>query len=145
MKNSRLIFHLAIPINDVVVAKKFYCEGLGASAGRETDKAIILDFFGHQVVAHTTEQSLMPQKGIYPRHFGIVFLEQVDWQALGDRLTFQQIPYYIEPKLRFAGEITEHMSFFVEDPFYNLLEFKYYAHPEAIFGGHDVKAIGDRD
>lgn len=144
MSNERPIFHLAIPITDVIAAKQFYCDGLGAKAGRETDKALILDFFGHQVVAHTTEQTLTPQRGIYPRHFGIVFPSKNDWQTLGDRLLSQQIPFYIEPKLRFEGQITEHVSFFIEDPFYNLLEFKYYTQPEAIFGSKEVKSIGDR-
>jgi extradiol dioxygenase family protein len=142
--SDRPIFHLAIPINDVAVAKAFYCEGLGTKAGRETEQALILDFFGHQVVAHTTELPLTPQKGIYPRHFGIVFDRESDWRSLCDRAKVKGIDFYIEPKLRFKGEITEHLSFFLEDPFHNLLEFKYYRHAEAIFGGEGFAAIGDR-
>jgi len=53
--NQPAIFHLAIPITDVSTAKSFYCDGLGCLAGRETEKAIILNFSGHQVVAHVTE------------------------------------------------------------------------------------------
>lgn len=142
--SDRPIFHLAIPIHDVSLAKAFYCDKLGAKAGRETDRALILDFFGHQVVAHTTRHPLTPQKGIYPRHFGIIFDCEADWQALCDRTAARELSFYIEPKLRFQGEITEHFSFFLEDPFYNLLEFKYYCHAEAIFGGREFAAIGDR-
>lgn len=144
MSEDHPIFHLAIPITNVIVAKQFYCEGLGVQAGRETDKALILDFFGHQVVAHTTDLPLLPQQGIYPRHFGIVFPRKNDWQGLCNRILSQHIPFYIEPKLRFEGQITEHVSFFIQDPFHNLLEFKYYAHPEAILGGKEFAAIGDR-
>lgn len=144
MSDERPIFHLAIPITNVIAAKQFYCEELGAQAGRETAHALILDFFGHQVVAHTTDHALAPQDGIYPRHFGIVFPRKADWQALCDRISIQAIPFYIAPKLRFEGQVTEHISFFIEDPFYNLLEFKYYSHPEAIFGGQEFTAIGDR-
>ncbi len=49
MKSS-VIFHLAIPINDVTQAKHFYGEGLGCTVGRENDRAVIFNFYGHQVV-----------------------------------------------------------------------------------------------
>ncbi|PSF36579.1 glyoxalase [Aphanothece hegewaldii CCALA 016] len=143
MKHS-VIFHLAIPISDIQIAKAFYCDGLGCKVGRENTQALILDFYGHQVVAHVTHESLTPQKGIYPRHFGLIFTDESDWEALVNRIKEQAISFYIEPKLRFSGQLTEHRSFFIEDPFYNLLEFKFYRHSEAIFGGRELTAIGDR-
>jgi extradiol dioxygenase family protein len=142
--NSTPIFHLAIPIADVTTAKTYYCDGLGATAGRETPKAIILDFHGHQVVAHVTDLPLTPQKGIYPRHFGLIFPVESDWDALEERVRQKGLDFYLEPKRRFTGEVTEHKTFFLEDPFYNLLEFKFYRHPEAIFGSREMTAIGDR-
>ena len=57
MKNS-VIFHLAIPINDVTQAKHFYSEGLGCTVGRENDRAVIFNFYGHQVVAHVTQETV---------------------------------------------------------------------------------------
>ncbi|MFN6158290.1 MAG: glyoxalase, partial [Dolichospermum sp.] len=49
-----------------------------------------------------------------------------------------------EPKTRFVESFLEHRTFFLEDPFYNLMEFKYYQHPEAIFTSAEFKEIGDR-
>lgn len=49
-----------------------------------------------------------------------------------------------ETKNRFVGFSLEHRTFFLEDPFYNLMEFKYYRHPEAIFGSYEHIQISDR-
>jgi hypothetical protein len=141
---SAVLFHLAIPINDTVKAKAFYQEGLGCGIGRENANAIIFNFYGHQLVAHKTQQPLTPQKGIYPRHFGLIFTEEEDWSATLAVATAKSLVFYEQPKLRFPRELTEHNTFFLEDPFYNLLEFKYYHHQEAIFGGRDLAKIGDR-
>lgn len=139
-----VIFHLAIPVNDIAKTKEFYCDRLGAKAGRETDKAIILNFYGHQVVAHITLEPLVKQPGIYPRHFGLVFPVEADWFAFCERVEAAGVPYHLPPKLRFAGELTEHRTFFLADPFHNYLEFKWYRHREAIFGLKEFVAIGDR-
>lgn len=137
------LFHLAIPINDVAKAKTFYGSGLGCSVGRESRHAVILNFYGHQLVAHVTQEPLTPQKGIYPRHFGLIFPREAQWQSLVQRAREQQLPFYQEPKRRFPGQITEHLTFFLEDPFYNLMEFKFYSHSEAIFGSVETSEIGD--
>lgn len=141
---SSLIFHLAIPINDIAKAKAFYIEGLGCEVGRESAQAMIMNFYGHQVVAHVTKEHLTRQPGIYPRHFGLIFPEEKDWENLLARVQNHQLPFYQNPKRRFPGELTEHRTFFLEDPFYNYLEFKYYCHAEAIFGGRELAAVGDR-
>jgi extradiol dioxygenase family protein len=139
-----LLFHLAIPINDVETAKSFYIEGLGCEAGRESAGAVILNFYGHQVVLHSTQESLSSQKGIYPRHFGLIFLEEKDWENLVEKAKNSNLTFYQEPKTRFPGQLTEHRTVFLEDPFHNLLEFKFYRHYEAIFGGREIAAVGDR-
>lgn len=136
---------MAIPINDIAVAKSFYAQGLGCAIGRENSSAIIFNFYGHQLVAHMTEETLVPQKGIYPRHFGLVFSVESDWETTLARAKERQLSFYQQPKLRFPGKLTEHRTFFLEDPFYNFLEFKFYRHEEAIFGGNEIKEIGDRD
>ncbi|MDB9315109.1 VOC family protein [Spirulina sp. CS-785/01] len=138
------IFHLAIPINDIPKAKQFYVEGLGCEVGRESAQAIILNFYGHQVVAHMTKEPLTPQNGIYPRHFGLIFPEEPDWERLAQTAENKQLKFYQTPKLRFPKQLTEHRTFFLEDPFYNLLEFKFYRHYEAIFGGRKLAEVGDR-
>ncbi len=142
--NKTPIFHLAIPINNVEKAKQFYQESLGCEVGRENRNAIILNFYGHQVVAHVTQENLTPAKSIYPRHFGLIFTDESDWKNLLNRVKNQKLSFYQEPKIRFVGELTEHSTFFLEDPFYNILEFKFYRHFEAIFGGKNLTHIGDR-
>lgn len=138
------IFHLAIPINNINQAKAFYCEGLGCTLGRETAQAMILNFFGHQVVTHVTQDPLMPQKSIYPRHFGLILSSKSDWEAIVNRAKQKGLKLHQEPKTRFKGQLTEHDTVFLEDPFHNLLEFKFYHHPEAIFASQEIGAIGDR-
>jgi uncharacterized protein len=138
-----MIFHLAFPIENIPDTKKFYVDGLGCTVGREATNSIILNLYGHQLVAHRTDKPVPIQAGIYPRHFGIVFPTLVDWQALLDRATAQHLKFYQSAKHRFMGEITEHRTFFLVDPFANLLEFKYYTHREAIFGATNITQIGD--
>ncbi len=134
---------MAFPIENIPDTKKFYIAGLGCTAGRETKDSIILNLYGHQLVAHITKEPLAVQAGIYPRHFGIVFSTLTDWQTLLDRATEQQLKFYQSAKHRFSGAITEHRTFFLADPFANLLEFKYYTHSEAIFGATKFTQIGD--
>ena len=143
MSNS-VIFHLAIPINDVTLAKQFYSEGLGCTIGRENAHAIIFNVYGTQVVAHMTKEKLQPQKGVYPRHFGLIFNNKSDWDALAERAESHSLKFYQQRRQRFPEKQTEHWTFFLEDPFYNLLEFKYYAHEKAIFEKITDSDIGDR-
>lgn len=136
-------FHLAFPVADLSLTRQFYGEGLGCALGRETPSALILNLYGHQLVAHLTRTPLTPQVGIYPRHFGLVFDQEADWEALVERSQRQGLPFYQVPKRRFAGDITEHRTVFLADPFHNLLEFKYYLNPEAIFGAQSFTQVGE--
>jgi hypothetical protein len=138
------LFHLAFPVGNIPDTKAFYVDGLGCEVGRESSQSVILNLYGHQLVAHVTEEPLMPQRGIYPRHFGLVFLAEAEWEALLDRATAQQLAFYQSPKRRFPSTPLEHRTFFLQDPFHNLLEFKYYAQPNAIFGAQEFAQIGDR-
>jgi uncharacterized protein len=140
---SEVIFHLAFPIENIADTKKFYVDGLGCKAGRETASSMILNLHGHQLVAHIADKPFPIQAGIYPRHFGLVFTTLADWQALLDRSISRNLNFYQSAKHRFSGLITEHRTFFLVDPFANLLEFKYYTHSEAIFGANDFTQIGD--
>lgn len=128
-----VLFHLAFPVADIPTTKAFYVEGLGCTAGREAANSIILNLYNHQIVAHTTDE-LIPQKGIYPRHFGLVFLAEADFDSLLNRSLETGLKLFQQPKRRFSGSPLEHRTFFLEDPFCNLLEFKYYSNPQAIFG-----------
>jgi extradiol dioxygenase family protein len=137
-----VLFHLAFPVADIPTTKTFYVEGLGCDAGRESPNSIILNLYNHQIVAHTTDD-LTPQKGIYPRHFGLVFLAESDFDALLNRAVDKGLKLFQQPKRRFSGSPLEHRTFFLEDPFYNLLEFKYYCNPQAIFGEVAHSQVGE--
>ncbi|WP_071517322.1 VOC family protein [Geitlerinema sp. PCC 9228] len=141
---AEAIFHLAFPVGNIPDTKAFYVEGLGCQLGREAPQSVILNLYGHQIVAHVTSQPEPPQKGIYPRHFGLVFTEEADWEALVARAKEQNLHFYIEPKRRFPETAIEHRTFFLQDPFGNLLEFKYYVHPEAIFGDRELAQVGEQ-
>lgn len=139
-----VLFHLAFPVSDIAQTKAFYADGLGCQVGRENANSVILNLYGHQLVAHLTHEPLTPQKGIYPRHFGLIFTHESDWEALLERSQRKELKFYQSPKYRFTGLPLEHRTFFLEDPFHNLMEMKYYAHPSAIFGEAEYTQIGDR-
>lgn len=140
---AQTLFHLAFPVTDVSQARAYYADGLGCQVGRSNDTSIILNLYGHQLVGHVTDEAGTPQKGIYPRHFGLVFTDEHDWEELLQRAQQAGLTFYIQPKRRFEGSVLEHRTFFLEDPFHNLMEFKYYCHPEAIFGAVDHGAVGE--
>lgn len=138
-----VLFHIAFPVSDIALAKDFYVNKLKCQAGRETSASLILNFYGHQLVAHLTKEELKKPASIYPRHFGLIFLQESDWLELEQSLKEQKIAFYDEPKIRFKGKPTEHYTMFIEDPFNNLWEFKFYKQTEAIFGHQEFKEIGD--
>ncbi len=132
-------FHLAFPCLDVAEATAFY-EGLGCSIGRVNEHAGIIDFFGHQIVAHRVA-AMEPQPGIYPRHFGVM----VDLATL-DRIEAdlrRVAPDRTKRAHRFPGERIEHHSLQSRDPSGNVLEFKHYVHPEGPYAPLDDARIGD--
>jgi hypothetical protein len=138
-----ILFHLAFPIHDVSQAKRFYIEGLGCKLGRESANAVTFGLADHQLVGHVVDGPAGDQKGIYPRHFGLVFLSKQDWQSLADRAKAKGLRFFQQPRVRFPGTRIEHHTFFLQDPSQNLLEFKHYTHESAIFGEHDFRAVGD--
>ena len=140
---NQILFHLAFPVADIARAKEFYGNGLGCDIGRESKNAVIMNMYGNQIVAHLSKDELEPQNGIYPRHFGLIFTAEGDWEALLERAQKNNLQFYQEPKRRFPGSTLEHRTFFLQDPFHNLLEFKYYCHSEAIFGASDRSEVGD--
>ena len=137
-----VIFHLAFPVSDLEEAKGFYVDGLGCALGRESSRAITMELAGHQLVGHLAPAAER-QKGIYPRHFGLIFKEESAWQALVDRAKVKGLRFYQAPRRRFEGTRLEHATVFLEDPSHNLLEFKWYRHESAIFGEREFGEVGD--
>ncbi|RUR12078.1 VOC family protein [Legionella sp. km772] len=138
-----VLFHLAFPVHDINLAKTFYVEQLGCQLGRESEQALILNFASHQIVAHKIDFLPEEQKSIYPRHFGLVFLDKTEFIAFIEALEKRGMNFEIPLKIRFADTRLEHHTFFLKDPSNNLLEFKYYRYQSAIFGEKNFKKIGE--
>ncbi|UCE62757.1 MAG: VOC family protein [Nitrospirota bacterium] len=137
------IFHLAFPVKDLEETKTFYVEGLGCSLGRESHVAVTLELGGNQIIAHLSKHPPDPPQSIYPRHFGLVLESEMEWQILADRAKAKNLKFYREPSRRYQGTRIEHRTFFLEDPSHNLLEFKYYTYPSAIFEEQDFASVGE--
>lgn len=139
-------FHLSIPSADLAATERWYVEGLGCALGRRSAQALILNLGGHQLVAQLTPPRPEPaQRGIYPRHFGLVFDTLPAWEAQCERAQRAGLRFGVDPKLRFSGDVLEHHTFFLIDPDHHWLEFKHYSHPEALFGCHERQTVGDGD
>jgi uncharacterized protein len=142
---EQTLFHLAFPVHDLDEAIRFYVEGLGCKQGRRSKHSLILELGGNQIVAQLTEEMPSPQKGIYPRHFGLIFRDKKEWERLLERARSKKIKFYQEPKVRYPETPIEHRTFFLADPSHNLLEFKHYTLQSAIFGQENHSRVGDRD
>lgn len=140
---GHVLFHLAFPVHDLEEARRFYVDGLGCTLGRASSTALTLELKGHQIVAHLSNRPLEKQKGIYPRHFGLIFMSQEDWQTLADQAQAKGLNFYQQPRHRFLGTRLEHLTFMLEDPSHNLLELKHYRYESAIFGEQHLPQVGD--
>jgi extradiol dioxygenase family protein len=142
---GHVLFHLAFPVNDLKEAQRFYVDGLGCRLGRVSSTAITLDLKGNQLIGHLVKTDRVSPKSIYPSHFGLVFTSVEDWQAMADRAQERALPFYQKPRHRYPGTRLEHSTFFLEDPFHNLLEFKHYTYVSAIFGEQHLSQVGDAE
>ncbi len=136
---NRPRFHLAIPVSDVAIARRFYGDVLGFAEGRSDTHWVDFDMFGHQLVIHEVERSAAvagtnPVDGddVPVPHFGAL-LELSDWLALRDRLQALNTTFIIEPHIRFAGQPGEQHTMFFLDPCGNALEFKSFANDDQVF------------
>lgn len=132
-------FHLAVPVNDLAAAQKFYCGVLGCDTGRTAKRWIDLNFFGHQVSLHLVDEhdgsnDTNPVDGdkVPARHFGVV-LDMDDWERLAERLESADCEFLISPRVRFKGETGEQATMFLHDPSGNALEFKSFADKSQLF------------
>lgn len=134
------IFHLAYPVKDKEETRRFYRDIIGCTQGREADKWIDFDFFGHQVSFHVKPESfdttdatnLVDGKDVPVRHFGAI-LDWNNWHELRDRLIAEKTNFVIEPYIRFKGETGEQATMFFLDPSGNALEFKSFKDPSQVF------------
>lgn len=135
-------FHLAFPVHDLDAARAFYVDLLGCGVGRTSDTWIDFDFWGHQVVAHLAPDNApvarndVDGKQVPSRHFGVVVPWQ-EWEALGDTFKAAGCTFLVDPYVRFAGEVGEQGTLFIEDPSGNALEFKTFRDMDQLFAADD--------
>ena len=126
-------FHLAFPVKSLGVTKMFYNEILGCEIGRSTDHWMDFDFFGNQISAHVSRNSVQDAERsevdgtkVPLRHFGAV-LDMETWNSLAEKLKVAGVEFVIEPQIRYQGEVGEQHIMFLYDPSGNALEFKSFA------------------
>jgi extradiol dioxygenase family protein len=132
-------FHLAIPVVDLAAARAFYTERLGCEVGREADRWVDLNLYGHQVSLHLVDAGAAapptnPVDGddVPVPHFGVV-LPWEEWHAFSSLLRAKATEFVIAPRVRFQGEPGEQATFFLRDPSGNVLEFKSFQDPGRLF------------
>ncbi len=132
-------FHLAFPVADLDSTRRFYGELLQCPIGRQADRWIDFNFFGHQISAHLKPEALATNTtnevdgdAVPVRHFGAV-LPWAEWQQLAKRLQSKDVTFLIEPHIRFEGEVGEQATLFLTDPSGNALEFKAFKDPSLLF------------
>jgi extradiol dioxygenase family protein len=131
-------FHLAIPVDDLSAAKRFYGTVLGLQQGRSAETWVDWNLNGHQLVTHVAPDRAAaihnPVDGhdVPVPHFGLI-LTVPGFQALADRLRAAGVEFIIEPYVRFEGETGEQWTMFLLDPAGNALEFKAFADDSQVF------------
>ena len=132
-------FHLAIPVDSLAAARKFYGGILGCPEGRSADCWVDFDLYGHQLVCHLVDKpqvvaakNEVDGAAVPVPHFGVVLAWDV-WESLAQRLKDSGVAFIVEPGVRFAGEPGEQATMFFHDPAGNAVEFKAMRNPKDLF------------
>ncbi|HWD54000.1 MAG TPA: VOC family protein [Acidimicrobiales bacterium] len=135
MRESRDVFHLAVPVDDLDAAQDFYVGALGCKLARRYADRITIDFFGDQLVCHLVDpaEDAPAELVLYPRHFGVTFREARDFDALHELCIQRKIELFSDVSIRFEGLVEAHRTFVLRDPSDNLIEFKHYVDPRMMY------------
>lgn len=134
-------FHLAIAVDDLEAARRFYGGVMACAEGRSDSHWVDFNFFGHQLVCHLDTrppeatpglQNLVDGHGVPVPHFGLV-LDMAAWNAIRQRLIDTGIEFIIEPTVRFKGREGEQATMFFRDPAGNHLEIKAFESLDQLF------------
>jgi len=138
VKDKHHPFHLAIPVYNLEESVSFYKDILGLEEGRSSNKWADFDFFGHQLVCHTSDsidkQIINPVDGeeVPVPHFGVV-LSIEEFEEFLLQISDKNIDFIIEPTIRFKGEIGEQRTMFFRDPSGNAIEIKAFKDIDNLF------------
>ncbi|MDI9900491.1 VOC family protein [Rhodococcus sp. IEGM 1409] len=131
-------FHLAMPVDDLAAARRFYGDVLGLDEGRSAETWVDWNLHGHQFVAHLAPEraprirNAVDGHDVPVPHFGLI-LTIPTFQQLAERLRAADTEFVIEPYVRFAGQKGEQWTMFLLDPAGNALEFKAFADDSQVF------------
>ncbi|MFI6551293.1 VOC family protein [Streptomyces prunicolor] len=145
--DTRPPMHLAIPVDDLPRARKFYGGVLGLREGRSCDHWVDWDLHGHQLVTHLVRDagaevgadawarggfSHVDGHEVPVPHFGLL-LSTEQFHDLADRLRAAGTSFVIEPYRRYQGQPAEQWTMFLHDPAGNALEFKAFRNESQVF------------
>ena len=133
-------FHIAIPVDDLAAARKFYGDVLACPEGRTDELWTDYNLFGHQLVVHykpkskdeTVHTNPVDGHDVPVPHFGVV----LPWEAfdiLAKKIKQSETAFVIEPYIRFKDEPGEQATMFFLDPCGNALEFKAFKNLDQLF------------
>jgi extradiol dioxygenase family protein len=131
-------FHLAVPVDDLAAARRFYGEVLGLEEGRSADTWVDWNLQGHQFVTHLAPERAQrihnPVDGhdVPVPHFGLILTIE-RFHELAERLGAAGTEFVIEPYVRFEGQKGEQWTMFLLDPAGNALEFKAFSDDSQVF------------
>jgi extradiol dioxygenase family protein len=129
-----IICHVAIPCIDLDASHEFYVGVLGSTLFREYKDRKTYGLANLQIVTHIcSPDEVLWNPGVYPRHFGLTFVAQQDFDTMLKRINLAETTFVLEPQTRFLGKDEEHLTFIVRDPSHNLVEFKWYLNPAFAF------------
>ncbi len=135
----RPAFHLAVPVDDLDIARVFYGGVLGLREGRSSSRWVDWDLHGHQLVTHLVPGDRVPAgagevdgHAVPVPHFGLLLTTE-EFHALAERFRASGAQFVIEPCRRFPGEPEEQWTMFLRDPAGNALEFKAFRDEAQVF------------
>jgi len=129
------IFHLSLPVHDLVATQQFYCSVLGALRGRATEKWIDLIVFGHQLTFHERPEQVVPREPQSVQHFGAI-LAWDEWEFLCAKVKATGHPFLVSPTVFAQGTDDEHAKVVLPDPSGHVLELKAYRDITTVIPGH---------
>ena len=125
------IFHLAIEVGDLKEAIEFYVNILGCEqTNEELPNWVDINFWGNELTLHAGNSTNVPldlhdvdMGHVIVPHFG-VHLDKITFDKIKLKLKQYNIGYVDPPYIRFKGTDLEQETFFIKDPYCNIIELK---------------------
>ena len=133
---DRYIFHLSLPVDDLVAAEQFYVRVLGATIGRRDPEWVDALLWGHQITLQLQPEQVLTAQSQGKRHFGVI-LPWPQWQQLAQRLAHESVEFLSPPQVHHPGTPQEQAKLYLRDPAHNVIEIKAYRDSRSTVGCGD--------